>query len=294
MKIAFVRLLTFVWLALSGSTGWAAERCESPPALRFSFVPVGDVEARLKAYQPLFKRLEIITGKPVIFIRPNSYASVNEALLGGQIDIASLGPAGYIAARQADSSITAFATIEKQAGLFQTAGPFYHALLIVRADGRAQSLAHLKGRHLALTDPGSTSGSLLPRRQFQPVIGQPLEQYFGRISHTGGHLKSVAALARGEVDAAFVSSAALDEAIGNGTIAQHQVKVLWRSAPIAYDPFVYRGQLCETLKRKIRAAFLTDMAALKPVLDDLRASAFVPIGDEHYDDVRQALQASVP
>lgn len=296
MKIALARLLTALFIALffTAQSIQARESCESPPTLRFSLVPAGDIDAQLKAYQPLFKRIELMTGKSVTVVRPSSYASVTEGLLSGNIDIATLGPAGYIATRQADPNLTPFATIEKQAGIFQTPGPYYHALLIVRADGRYQSIAQLKGRHLALTDPGSTSGSLLPRRQFQPVIGMPLDKYFGQISHSGGHTKSVAALARSEVDAAFVASTNLDNAIHSGIIAHHKVKVLWQSAPIAYDPFVYRGQLCETLKRQIRAAFLTDAAALKPVLDDLRAVAFVPIGDEHYDDVRLALNPAQP
>jgi len=295
MIVVLVRNLTALFVAaiaalvLSASPILAAESCESPPALRFSLVPAGNVEERLKAYQPLLKRIELLTGKSVLIVRPQSYATVSEGLLAGTIDIATIGPAGYVAVRAADPQIQPFATIAKREGIYQVAGPFYHSLLIVRAQGRFKDIAQLRGRHLALTDPASTSGSLLPRRQFTPVIGMPLDKYFGRISYSGSHSKSIAALAQGEVDAAFVASTNLEDALHTGKLKASDVRVLWTSAPIAYDPFVHRGQLCEPLKRRIRAAFLTEAAALQPVLDDLRAVAFVPVGDEHYAEVRAAL-----
>ena len=45
---------------------------------------------------------------------PTSYASVAEALIGGFVDLAVLGPYGYITAKKEDKSIEVFATYAKE------------------------------------------------------------------------------------------------------------------------------------------------------------------------------------
>lgn len=283
-------LFLLTWGILSGQPVHAVDKCENPPVLRFSLIPAGNVEQRVKMYEPLFSRLETLTGRPVSVVRPSSYASVVEGLLSENIDIATLGPAGYVEAKKSNPHITAFATYEKRAGAFQTQGPYYDALLATLAQHPFGDIGTLRGTRLALTDPGSTSGSLLPREEFTPRLGMPLEKYFGTVSYSGSHDKSLAALLRGEVDAAFIASTQLEEALRNGKITQKQIHILWKSAPIPYDPFVLRGELCAPLKTKIRAAFLEEPQALRSLLDQIESTRFVPIDDNHYIGIRKALE----
>jgi phosphonate transport system substrate-binding protein len=286
-------LFLLSWVALSGQPAHAADKCENPPVLRFSLIPAGNVEQRVKMYQPLFTRLEKITGRPVSVVRPSSYASVVEGLLSENIDIATLGPAGYVEAKKSNPLITAFATYEKRAGTFQTQGPYYDALLVTLAQNPFNDIGALRGARLALTDPGSTSGSLLPREEFTPRLGMTLERYFGTVSFSGSHDKSLTALLRGEVDAAFIASTQLEEALRADKITREQIRILWKSAPIPYDPFVLRGELCEPLKAKIRAAFLEEPQALRSLLDQIESTRFVPIDDKHYNGIRKVLEKAL-
>ena len=287
-------LATLLLNCLSGIAMADAEKCEMPETIRFSMVPAGDVDKDLKRYHPLFKRIEQLSGRPVSVLRPSSYGSVVEGLLGGHIDIAELGPATYVDARRGDERITPFATIEKRQGIFQNKGPAYRAMLVVLASSAYRDIASLKGTRLALTDPASTSGSLLPRKQFAPRLGMPLESYFSTLSFSGSHLKSAQALARGEVDAAFIASAQLEAAHTAGQLPAARVRVLWASEPIPYDPFVYRGQLCEALRKQIRAAFLDDAAtsSLRDLLDGFSATRFIAVDDSHYVAIRNLLGAT--
>lgn len=278
------------WGALSVQPVQAVDKCENPPVLRFSLIPAGNVEQRIKMYQPLFARLETLTGRPVSVVRPSSYASVVEGLLSENIDIATLGPAGYVEAKKKNPLITAFATYEKRGGTFQMQGPYYEALLATLAKNSFVDSGALRGTRLALTDPGSTSGSLLPREEFTPRLSMPLEKYFGTVSYSGSHVKSITALLRGEVDAAFIASTQLEEALRAGKITREQIRILWKSAPIPYDPFVLRGELCEPLKAKIRAAFLEEPQVLRNLLDQIESTRFVPIDDTHYNGIRKVLE----
>jgi phosphonate transport system substrate-binding protein len=254
-------------------------------------IPVGDVERRLRAYRPLFQRIERATGRPVAVVRPGSYSSVVEGLLNGGVDVAALGPATYVEAKKGDANIVAFATIETRGGTYQLKGPYYQSLLVTLADSRYTDIAALRGAHLGLSDPGSTSGSLIPREQFAPLLGVPLERYFGRISYTGNHARSVRALATGEVDAAFIASRLVEDAHVSGKLPGHKIRVLWTSPPIPYDPFVYRGQLCEPLRQQIRDAFLNPATepSLSGLLREFDAVRFIPIEDSQYEGIRRLL-----
>jgi phosphonate transport system substrate-binding protein len=276
-------------LSLYGNPALASGKCENPNELRFSLVPVANVERDIRRHQPLFDRLEVLTGRPVVVARPSSYASVVEGLLSANIDVAKLGPAGYVQAKNGDHRITPFATQEKRDGTFQAKGPYYHAFLVTRENSRYSSIDSLKGKRLALTDPGSTSGSLLPREEFTPLIGMPLEKYFGAVIFSGSHSKSLDALLKGDVDAAFIASGQLEDALQSGKIKSSQIQTLWKSAQIPFDPFVMRGQLCEPLKTQIRQAFLDNDPSLRPLLDEIEAIRYVPIDDSHYTSIRKVM-----
>ncbi len=284
-------LATIALNCLVGIPGAHAEKCETPPIIRFSMIPLGDIDQEIRRYQPLFRRIKEMTGRTVSVVRPTSYASVVEGLIGGSIDIASLGPASYVEAKNEDEALTPFATTEKREGVFQVKGPYYHALLVVLASSIYNDIAALRGTRLALTDPGSTSGSLLPRQQFSPHLGMPMEKYFAAISFSGSHAKSVSALARGAIDTAFVASSQLEEAHISGVLPATQVRVLWKSEPIPYDPFVYRGQLCENLRKQIRSAFLGEVTTpgMRDLLHSFNATRFIPVDDTHYAGIRKLL-----
>ena len=276
--------------AVSGTVH--AEQCEMPSAIRYSMVPLRDLELDLRRHQPLFKRISELTGRPVEVVRATSYGSVVEGLLRGSVDIAELGPATYVEAKKSDERITVFATTEKRKGGYQIKGAYYQAMLVVLAKSAYRDLAGLKGTRLALADPASTSGSLLPRKQFSPLLQMPLEKYFASVSYSGSHANSSLALAKGEVDAAFISSSQLEEAHVSGKLRVNDVRILWASEPIPYDPIVYRGQLCEPLKKQIETAFVGEGAVtfLRDLLTSMNAERFVPIDDRMYAGIREVLE----
>lgn len=232
-----------------------AIECEKAHRLRFAMVPQDDLQKDIAAHQPLFDLLHAATGLPVEVVMPSSYGAVVEGLLAGAIDLANLGPAVYINAKKSDPRITAFAATAKKKGAFQEEGAFYASLLIVRQQGPYTSLETLRGKRLALVDPDSTSGALIPRQAFSRHVQASLGAYFSQIGYTGSHDQSALAVANGRVDAAFVSSYLLASLVDTGKVSAGDFRVLWRSARMPLNPYVYRGQLCAGLKEKISAVF---------------------------------------
>lgn len=264
-----------------------AAACERPARLRFSIIPRGDVRKEIAELQPLLDQLRAALGIPVEVYAAPSYGAVLEALLSGAVHLARLGPATYVSARRADPQLTAFASYATKASTFQPAGAFYHSLLIVRAGGKIANLDDLRGKRLALVDPESTSGALVPRHVFAKQLGRPLASYFSQVGYSGSHTQSLNRVLAGQVDAAFVGSQNLATETASNPAKKKQIRVVWRSGPIPTDPFVFRGQLCDELKEKIRSAFFDRGAQGANVLDKLNLARFVPVSDRDYRIVRK-------
>jgi phosphonate transport system substrate-binding protein len=268
--------------------GAQAESCDNPEHLRFSFIPQGDIRSDTEAFQPLINRIQKLVGKPVTIVTPSSYASVIEGLQADTIDFALLGAASYAAAKKADPDIMVFATFFKKGGAFDSDGKFYNSLLVTKGDGHYNDINSLHGATLALTDPNSTSGYVVPHHFFPKASGQALESYFGKIVYAGDHDHAALAVLNGRVDAAFVASFHLSDLVRAGKAKFSDFKVVWRSEPIPREPFVLRNELCAPIKDKIIRAFLKSSPEQnKATLDRFQTERFVPMNDDDYRMIRE-------
>ena len=279
-------------MLLASGPAQAAE-CKDPEALTFAIVPTEESVAELQLYKPVTDRMATLTGKKIQFFMPTSYASVVEGLLGGFVQVAVLGPYAYVIASEKDPKVQVFATYAKRPGHMQEEGPGYRAALISKKGSKFTSIESLKGSTLGLVDPGSTSGSLMPRIAFGEVIGMDLDKYFGRVAYTGSHELSSVAVVQGKVDAAFVATHRFDNVVNKGEIKLEDVNILWQSEPIPQDPFVYLGDLCPELRAKIEETFLglKDQPAAKQFLDNVKSNTFVRMSSKDYDIIRKLKKA---
>ena len=292
------KLITvFAMMAISilgvGSQLAMAATCENPEALTLAIIPTEESVAELQLYKPVTDRMEKLTGKKIQFYMPTSYASVVEGLLSKFVDVAVLGPYSYVIANSKDKSIEVFATYAKRPGHMQEEGPGYRGVLISKRGSKFTSIDSLKGSTLGLTDPGSTSGNLMPRVAFTKVIGKDLEKFFGKVVYTGSHELSSVAVVKGKVDAAFVATHRFDNVVNKGEASLDGVNILWKSDPIPQDPFVYRNTLCENIKAKIRETFLDlkGQPGAKKFLDNVKSNKFVKMSSDDYNIIRDLKKA---
>ncbi len=267
--------------------------CENPDSLTFAIIPTEETVAELQLYKPVTDRMAKLTGKKISFFMPTSYASVVEGMLSGFVHVGVLGPYTYVIANGKDPNIEVFATYAKKAGHLQEEGPGYRGVLISKKGSKFSTIESLKGATVGLTDPGSTSGNLMPRVVFSEVIGSDLEDYFGKVAYTGSHELSTVAVMQGKVDAAFVASHRFDNVVAKGEASLDGVNVLWKSDPIPQDPFVYRNSLCKEIKEHIAETFLglKDQAGAKKFLANVKSNTFVPMTSKDYDIIRALKKA---
>lgn len=284
-----------VWLSfvlLWTLSCWAQAQSQCPQqSLRIAVIPKKSMEALIQDYQPLLAYLTDTLGIAAEIVPAASYDSVVDAIVSGGVDIAFLGPASYLLAYQRDPQIEPFASLTINRGYFTPAGHHYQALLLSLRE-HTDSLEALRNKRVALSDPASTSGSMVPNVEFSAQISMPLAHFFSSVVYTGSHDKSMDALLEGRVEAAFVASVRADAYLNKGRISASTFNVLWRSEPIYYDPYVFSSSLCSDYKARIRDAMLSDSQALAGFLASQNATGFSPVSHAEYESLLRIMQTT--
>jgi phosphonate transport system substrate-binding protein len=274
---------------IAAGAAFGQQKCEDPRVLKFSLVPTQDSVRELTYYKPILDQLQKNTGKRVEFYMPTSYASVIEALLGKWVDVAVLGPESYVIAKEKEPTVEVFGTYSRLKNGIQDAGPGYKAVLITKKGSKFTDIASLKGSVLALVDPASTSGGLVPEKVFPKQANTPpLKDYFSKVVYSGGHDLGAIAVAEGKVDAAFVATHRFMETVNAGKVKQEDFNYLWYSPLLPQDPFVYRNTLCDDLKKKIADTFLQvdQNEDGRKYLANVKSEKVVKMSDADYNVIR--------
>jgi phosphonate transport system substrate-binding protein len=234
------------------------------------------------AYKALTKALAKNLGCSVSLIINTNYTAEVEAMKAGKLDVAEFGPLGYIFAHQLAHAVPVAVFADK------TGKPVtYTAAIWVPKDSAITTVADLKGHTIAFSDPGSTSGNLMPRYALLKAGLNPDSDV--TIKFAGGHPQSLLALTNGQVDAAEVNSQQQATAIAAGQFDTTKFRVLWRSAPIQNDPITVRGNLPAAFRASVKTALLKlTPAQLKLVDTELGVDSgpLVAAKDSFYNNIR--------
>jgi phosphonate transport system substrate-binding protein len=233
---------TLFALALGAGSAGAAD------VLNVGLIPSEDPRLMVNDNRALLDHLRDSLHLEVKPFVATDYNGVIEALRARKLDIALLGPFSYVLATGV-ADVEAFAVPETQK---QGAG--YRAVIIARKDRNLRALKDLAGKTFAFVDPSSTSGHLFPKAALIKAGHDP-DRFFARVVFSGGHDASAIAVQNGKVDAAAVADALLEAAFKRGVARREDIAVVWTSELIPGAPFVYRRDLPEDLKARIRAAF---------------------------------------
>lgn len=269
------RMLVTAWLG-----GWlhtVSATCLSPDVLQVSVIPKNARNTQTSSQSALLQAIEQESGKAVALLPAASYAAVIENLLAGTAHIAELGPASYALLRKRAQHFVPFASLSSSQQLGQ-----YHSLLVVRADTMYHSLVQLRGKSLALTDPSSTSGAVVPSWMVQQTTGYALTHYFSRVLFMGSHDRALEAVRKGTVQAAFVAS---DQMPADNK----SWRVLWRSPALVGSPFVMDSRLCPAIQTQVRKAFLERQERLQTWLQLQHYPYVVPVTAQDYEGMQALL-----
>jgi len=222
------RTILAAGLAAAGSLALPA-LAQGKRKLRFGVGPLlPTAEDTKKAYTPFFAHLARELGVDFELFATTDWAGMAVAMGSGQLDLAWMGPWGYIIANNS-TGCTALATVKYDEK------PFYHAIVIGRPDLQVAKFPDdTKGLRMSFADVGSTSGWLVPT-WYAKEVWKIDPKSFWKYSEGATHAANEMAVQAGQADIATDFDRNRNAMIESGKVKADGNKVLWTSAPLPND-----------------------------------------------------------
>jgi phosphonate transport system substrate-binding protein len=167
--------------------------------------------------------------------------------------------------------------------------PFYYAYVIVPAASPARTLADLRGKQFAFTDPKSNTGRLVPAYLVQREFGVSPENFFSGVRYLGSHDTSIDAVSAGKVDGASVDSLVFDYVAARSPGRVKNVRILLKSPPYGIPPIVVNRGADPALRKRLRGVLLSmdSDPEGRRILDGIMVDRFIVPVDANYNAVRE-------
>ncbi len=146
------RTLLTAALSFAASAASVAHAGPCPETLRFADTGIEGMEEMVRAFGPFGDALGEAVGSEIRFFPVSDRTAAVNALQFDQVDIILAGPSEY-AVMRARQDVQMMIGIERAE---------YGTAFVVHADSDIHSLGDLRGKDVALKDPGSTTGHIVP------------------------------------------------------------------------------------------------------------------------------------
>lgn len=182
----------------------------------------------IDTYTPLIERLKV---------RYSQYRFTTvEFPRGEPIDSTRLGANGFVilssgdAVRESELDLQQIAT--RRRADRKAADRSVGAVFLVRAGSALKTLADLKGRSVATTDPNAFEGSAVPKGELAEQ-GEDPEGFFGEVFYTEWNYPDVLQMVTlGMTDVGILSTCEWEDAVAAGVVGAHELRIVNdRTAP---------------------------------------------------------------
>jgi len=280
------QLLGYSLLFLTGCAGSrsqlvAPQRNGSNSPLTFSVTDEQGLDSLMAKYEPLRAKLSQLLNRNIEFYPVTTTTVAAAGLQSGNIDLALAGPTEYVLIRARTNATPVFAITR----------PDYYSVGVVPADSPILELGDLKGKVLAMSDLGSTSGHLGP---VSLLVGAGLDPKTDYSIEFLGDNGSFQALQQGDVHASFGSLTDYRNFLNQDNVSPSDYRQLAQSPPLPDDVVVVNSrtspqfieefrQLAQDHSEEIVAAITTI-----PANNKYMGSRIVSVADHDYDSIRDA------
>ncbi len=231
-----------------------AVQAQEATEINFGVVSTEGTQNLRSQWEPFFQDMQKSVGVKVNGFYPSDYAGVIEAMRFNKVQIGWFGNASAI---QAVDRSNGEVFIQKT---YADGSKGYYSLLIVPQDSPFHALADLlKAKAGTLNfgngDPNSTSGFLIPSYYAWARNNIDPRTFFKNVV-SANHETNLLAVANKQVDVATNNTEDLAKFTKSQPARAQNVREIWRSPIIPADPIVWRKDLPDGLKEKVKSFFL--------------------------------------
>ncbi len=272
-------------LAATTSLWFSTARAETTE-INFAMISTESSGGLSAAWQPLIDDMQKSTGLKIKAFFAPDYAGVIEAMRFNKVQIGWFGNKSAIEAVDRSQG----EVFAKVVGVDGNEG--YYSLLVVNKDSPLKSLDDVVKNRANLTlgfgDPNSTSGTVIPGYYaFSQNHVDPLRDFKRTVR--SNHETNMLAVVNKQVDVATNNTENWERFEQTHPEQVKQVREIWRSVQIPSDPLVWRKDLDDATKTKLRSFILgygkTPREA--EILKKLGYSGFRPSSDRQLVTIRQ-------
>ncbi len=288
MTFPLKRLLGLAAFTLSTAlaTPFAAHaQTATPGVLRVTAIPDESPTELARKFAPLGAYLEGKLGMKVEWTPVTDYAAAVETLVNRKVDLAWFGGFTFVQANvRSNGRVIPLVQREEDER--------FRSVFITDAKSGIAKLEDLKGKTLSFGSASSTSGHLMPRSYLLAAKINP-DTDLKRVSFSGAHDATIAAVASGKVDAGALNISVWEKFVADKKVDTSQVKVFFTTPPYYDYNWTVHADMPADLRNKIAQAFLALDANTpqgKEILGLQRATRFVPTKADNYSGIRAAAE----
>jgi phosphonate transport system substrate-binding protein len=285
------KLLSACLTGLLFTSAASLAHAEGPiKSINFGIISTESSQNLKQDWQPVLEDMSKKLGVKVTAFFAPDYAGVIEGMRFNKIQVAWFGNKSAMeAVDRANGEIFA-QTVNMDGSLG------YHSLISVHKDSPYHTLEDVlknaKSVNFGIGDPNSTSGFLVPSYYVFAQNNVDPKTAFKTV-RSANHETNVMAVANKQVDAAVHSSDVLERIEARRPEVAKQLRQVWKSPLIAADPLVWRKDLPQELKTKIKDFIVNygqtgpDAAREKAALDKLKIGRFQESSNAQLKPIRQ-------
>lgn len=286
-----MNLRTMTALALGTALLAAAPAKAELKELNFGIISTESSQNLKAIWEPFLADMAKQTGYQVKSFFASDYAGIIEAMRFNKVQVAWFGNRSAIEAVDRAEGEVFVQSVDKDGN------PGYWSLIIVHNDSPLKALDDLlkcgKNCTFGNGDPNSTSGFAVPGYYVFARNGIDPKSHFKRMT-TANHESNALAVANKQVDAATNNTENMDRLKKTNPQSHAMLRVIWKSVLIPSDPIVWRKDLSDADKKKIKGFFLsygTKDENEKKILAGLQWAPFRDSSNKQLVPIRQLVLA---
>ncbi len=269
-------------ISSAAALGSSPASAQSRKTLRFGVGPLlptaGDTK---KAFGPLFAHLALALGADFELSVTTDWAGLAVAMASGNLDLAWMGPWGYVIANNA-TGCQAIATVKYDDK------PVYYAIVIGRPELKITKFPQdSQGMSISFADVGSTSGWLIPT-WYAKTVWKIDPKTFWKYAEGASHPANEIAVQAGQTDLATDYDRNRNAMIASGRIKADGSKIVWTSDPLPNDAIAVPKGTPQTFIDRVQKILTAITPQQAPSILPSRYTGFVAATHKSYAMIENA------